>query len=114
MISSEIAVTGYSAIGRLRGSKQVRPQMVNPQLLVACDSISISGNAGPEGDKNRGQGGVLLTSLPQTSAMLPPGSSRASNFSNSGSEAQITSRPQISKYANPPAVEHNGQMWHIR
>lgn len=113
MISSEIAGTGYSAIGRLRAVKQARPQMVNPQLLVACDSISLSGNSSPDCG-NSSQGGELRHNLPQSSAMLPPGSARASNFANSGSEAQITARPQVSKYANPPAVEYNGQMWQIR
>lgn len=114
MISSEIASSGYSALGRLRSLSKSRPQMVNPQLLTACDSISLTSNTALESEKNLAQGGELHHTPIPSQTMLPLGSNRASSFSNGGSQAQLTTRAQVTKFANPPAVEYNGQMWHVR
>lgn len=112
MISSEIA-NKYAPRGLSpnRGIKKSRPRS-NPQLLQAGDSIVLSGGGSFDSGRNSGSG-VVVAQFKSTNdnTMRPLGSDR--NPSNSGNGSQVSTRSSVAKYANPPAVEFQGQMWAI-
>lgn len=113
MISSEIANTGYSALTRFGAVKKSKATMVNPKPLVAADSVNLGGNS-LEGEWNGSHGGTIRHNLSLNATMLPLGSSRQSLPTNSGSAAEIAPKTQVTKYANPPAIDYHGQSWNIR
>ena len=107
MISSEIArAGGRTNLSRIRGkSNRVKS---NPQLLNQNDTLTLSSPY-----SSSGPGTIVTAKTPSLSAMLPIGSERNQSVSNSGNGGEVTAKTSVTKYANPPAVEVNGQMWAI-
>jgi hypothetical protein len=112
MISSEIArAAGRSPVDPSTGSRRVRSSKSNPQLLSQTDSLVLT-TGNPE-CKNLGQGAALVSTLPKSDAMLPMGAERADRLDNSSVGGELSTRSAVTKYANPPAIEVNGQLWHL-
>lgn len=109
MISSEIArANGRAPLSRLRGSGKVNRSKSNPQLLTQADSLTLSSSS-----NNTNVSGKITAQSSTVSVMRPLGSDRSQSVLNSANGGEVAPKSSVTKYANPPAVEVNGQMWAI-